>query len=152
MQRFLGKRKRGEPKMKTRYEDKEICLKCQKPLIATICMACGGRCYHRHLLISKHFCARCMGTGKEYRCPNQFSHYEDEGIVRKQRMVDEYIRSYGQSATKQFGVWGGGRDNLANIATICHFSYSLFLEWDLFQPHEFTYHFLKVNHGIVHLA
>ena len=53
--------------MKTRHEDKGICLKCRKPLIATTCMTCGGRCYHRHLLISKHLCARCMGTGKEYR-------------------------------------------------------------------------------------
>ena len=90
--------------MKTRHEDKGICLKCRKPLIAATCMTCGGRRYHRHLLISKHLCARCMGTGKEFRCPNQFSHYEDEFIARKQRMVDEYIRSYGQSATKQFGV------------------------------------------------
>jgi hypothetical protein len=84
--------------MKTGHENKGFCPECRKPLSATTCWGCGGKCYHRHLLISKHLCKRCMGTGKEYRCPNQYSHHEDEGIARKERMVDEYIRSYGQSA------------------------------------------------------
>ena len=85
--------------MERTHEDKGICLKCRKPLIASTCLDCGGKCYHRHLLISRHLCARCKGTGKEYRCPDQVSHNEYELRARKQRMVDEYIRSYGQSAT-----------------------------------------------------
>jgi hypothetical protein len=84
--------------MKPKAKVIEICLKCSKPLQATTCLACGGKRYHRQLLISKRPCSRCMGTGKEYQCADQRSHHEDELRVMKQRMVDDYIRSYGQSA------------------------------------------------------
>jgi hypothetical protein len=85
--------------MKPRPKNKRFCPKCRKPLQATTCVACGGNCYPRQLLISKRPCTRCKGTGKEYQCSDQFSHDKDELRDRKQRRVDEWIRSYGQSAT-----------------------------------------------------
>jgi len=85
--------------MPGRFKDKAFCPTCRKPLIATTCMACGGKYYHRRLLISKRFCTRCEGTGAEYQCPYQLSHNEDALKVLRQRMVDNWIRSYGQSAT-----------------------------------------------------
>jgi hypothetical protein len=84
--------------MKRRRKHKGFCPKCRKPLQATTCSDCGGKCYHRQLLISKRSCTRCKGTGKEYHCSDQLSHNEDELRARKQQGVDEWIRSYGQSA------------------------------------------------------
>jgi hypothetical protein len=85
--------------MKPKVKDREFCPTCKKPLQATTCLACGGKCYHRQLLISKRSCTGCKGSGKEYNCSDQFSHYEDELRDIKQRRIDEWIRSYGQSAT-----------------------------------------------------
>jgi hypothetical protein len=84
--------------MKRGRQNNGFCPECRKPLQATTCLACGGRSYHRPLLISKRPCTRCEGTGKEYQCSDQFSHNEDELRVIKQRRVDEWIRSYGQPA------------------------------------------------------
>jgi hypothetical protein len=80
-------------------KDNDICPDCAKPLQASACPACGGKCYHRLLLISKRPCTICKGTGKEYLCSDQLSHHENEIRLRKQRIVDEWIRSYGQSIT-----------------------------------------------------
>ena len=85
--------------MKQRTMDKGFCPTCRKPLQASTCPGCSGKSYNRQLLISKRTCARCKGTGKEYQCANQVSHYEDELRALKQRRVDEWIRSYGQSVT-----------------------------------------------------
>ena len=84
--------------MEPRRKDKGFCAKCRKPLQATTCLACGGKRYHRQLLISKRPCTRCNGSGKQYRCYDRLSHNENELRAIKQRRVDEWIRSYGQSA------------------------------------------------------
>jgi hypothetical protein len=84
--------------METKYGEKEFCPKCRKPLQAATCPACGGKRYHRQLLIAKRLCLRCQGTGREYQCYFQLSHDEDELRALKQQRVDEWIRSYGQSA------------------------------------------------------
>ena len=85
--------------MEPKRKDKEFCPKCRQPLEATTCVACGGKRYHRQLLITKRPCIRCQGTGKEYHCFYQISHDEDELRALKQRRMDDYIRTYGQSAT-----------------------------------------------------
>lgn len=85
--------------MGTKYVEKEFCPKCRKSLQAVICPACGGKRYHRQLLIGKRPCLRCKGAGREYQCYYQLSHDEDESRALKQRRVDEWISSYGQSTT-----------------------------------------------------
>lgn len=85
--------------MKQYYQENQLCPRCQKPFYATACMACGGKSYHRHLLVLKRICERCKGIGQEYYCPDQSYHNEDDSVDRRQRIFEEWIRSYGKSAT-----------------------------------------------------
>lgn len=75
-----------------------VCPRCGKTFYATACMACDGKSYHRYFLVIKRICKSCKGAGKEYYCPDLMSHHDDDDRERRWRMVEEYIRSYGQSA------------------------------------------------------
>jgi len=75
-----------------------VCPRCKKSQYVTTCMACGGKSFHRQLWVIKRICATCNGIGKEYHCPDQSYHHDDDDRRRRRQMVEEYIRSYGQSA------------------------------------------------------
>lgn len=84
--------------MKSNKLNNVFCPKCKKPIYSTECIACKGKTYQRHLFVFKRLCERCKGIGKEYYCSAWWSHYEDNERERRHHLIEEYIRSYGQSA------------------------------------------------------
>lgn len=51
-----------------------ICSHCGKPLQYQPCFICGGSGYSRELILIKKECEACQGSGKVWRCEDEFKH------------------------------------------------------------------------------
>ncbi len=54
------------------------CNHCGKPLQNQICFACGGKGYITELALVRRECTFCNGTGKVWRCEDEFKHIVED--------------------------------------------------------------------------
>jgi hypothetical protein len=54
------------------------CSHCNKPLQNQTCFACHGNGYSQEFLLIHKECAVCKGSGKVWRCEDEFKHIVDD--------------------------------------------------------------------------
>jgi hypothetical protein len=54
------------------------CIHCGKLLTSQLCYACWGTGYTRELVFVKRECKLCHGSGRVWRCEDEFKHIVDD--------------------------------------------------------------------------
>jgi len=54
------------------------CRHCGKPLTNQVCFACNGSGFARELAFIKRECTVCHGSGRVWRCEDEFKHIVDD--------------------------------------------------------------------------